>query len=100
MATASSNKAVATKSHWENRYDAVLAQVLSDLEFRIQKAGARVECAAALPAVQGDRLQLCQLFQNLIGNAVKFHKPGKAPLVRVRAAASDGFADIVVSAAA
>ena len=31
-----------------------------------------------------DRLQMTQLLQNLIGNALKFHKPGHRPVVQVR----------------
>src|SRR5262249_41384872 len=36
-----------------------------------------------LPEIDADRSQVHQLFQNLIGNALKFHKPGTAPVVRV-----------------
>jgi PAS domain S-box-containing protein len=38
-----------------------------------------------LPVVEGDPAQLVQLFQNLIGNAVKFVAPGVRPQVRVAA---------------
>lgn len=56
--------------------------VLSDLEMRIEQLNARVE-VGSLPTVLGDRIQLAQLFQNLIGNALKFHKPGESPAVKV-----------------
>jgi light-regulated signal transduction histidine kinase (bacteriophytochrome) len=36
-----------------------------------------------LPVVNGDETQLLQLFQNLIGNAIKFQKPGAAPEVHI-----------------
>jgi PAS domain S-box-containing protein len=43
-----------------------------------------------LPAVVGDDAQLTQLFQNLIGNGVKFVAPGTRPHVRVGAAREEG----------
>ena len=36
-----------------------------------------------MPTIDADPLQMRQLFQNLIANALKFHKPDEAPLVRV-----------------
>jgi PAS domain S-box-containing protein len=65
---------------------AVVWDVVSDLESRIEQLGGRVEIGA-LPAVMADRLQMSQLLQNLIGNALKFHKPGQRPVVHVRAEA-------------
>ena len=61
-------------------------EVLGDLEVRIQSTGGKVT-VGELPRIEGDPVQIRQLFQNLIGNALKFHKPGEAPQVRgVRAA--------------
>jgi len=42
-----------------------------------------------LPAVLADPMQMRQLLQNLIGNALKFHRPGEAPVVTVKPAATD-----------
>jgi signal transduction histidine kinase len=36
-----------------------------------------------LPIVRGHRRQLQQLFQNLVGNALKYSRPGVAPEVRI-----------------
>jgi PAS domain S-box-containing protein len=63
--------------------DKVLREVLSDLEVRIEQTGARVE-SGPLGVIDADALQMRQLFQNLIGNALKFHVPGQPPIVRVR----------------
>lgn len=61
----------------------VLEEVLSDLESRIEASGARV-IADRLPEIDADPVQMHQLLQNLIGNALKFAQPGRAPLVQVR----------------
>lgn len=63
---------------------AVAFDVVLDLESRIEQAGGRVEIGP-LPTVMADRLQMSQLLQNLIGNALKFHKPGQNPVVHVHA---------------
>jgi light-regulated signal transduction histidine kinase (bacteriophytochrome) len=49
---------------------------------RINDAGGRVEIGT-LPVIFGDRGQMAQLFQNLIGNGVKFRKPGESPVVKI-----------------
>ena len=62
----------------------ILREVLSDLEVRIQEKKAKVEIGP-LPTLEADSTQMRQLFQNLIGNALKFHRPGVPPEVRVEA---------------
>jgi light-regulated signal transduction histidine kinase (bacteriophytochrome) len=56
--------------------NSVLEEVLSDLRVAVEESRA-VVTRAPLPTVMADRIQLGQLFQNLIGNAIKFH--GKEP---------------------
>ena len=50
----------------------------ADLEVAIRKIGASVEIGP-LPIVKGDPNQLRQLFQNLIANAVKYHRSEVRP---------------------
>lgn len=59
-------------------------EVLSDLEVRITKTGGRVDLNE-MPTIDAEPLQMRQLFQNLIGNALKFHSPGRPPIVSVKA---------------
>lgn len=58
-------------------------EVLDDLEATINEKGAVIK-VEPLPTVKGDHRQLRQLFQNLISNALKYHKKGEAPLVQIR----------------
>jgi PAS domain S-box-containing protein len=61
----------------------VAREVVSDLENRISITGGRVEIGE-LPSLEGDPMQVRQLLQNLIGNALKFHRVGVPPIVVVR----------------
>ncbi|MDB5250991.1 MAG: response regulator [Flaviaesturariibacter sp.] len=61
----------------------LVAEVVSDLEADIQRKEARVSFEA-LPVIQAIPSQLRQLFQNLIGNALKFSRPDTAPIVEIR----------------
>ena len=51
--------------------DDVLKQALANLELAIEESHASIECAA-LPTVMADGRSLMAVFQNLIGNAIKF----------------------------
>ncbi|WP_229311217.1 sensor histidine kinase [Larkinella soli] len=64
---------------------AVLEEVLTTLDWAISRQGAEV-VVPSLPVVQGDALQLGQLFQNLLANALKFHRPDQRPKVELRSA--------------
>ncbi len=60
----------------------VTHEVLSDLELAIKQTGGRVE-VGNLPIIAADPLQIRQLIQNLISNALKFHRAGVKPVVKV-----------------
>ena len=68
------------------------------------RSGLRVQIAATnatvtsdlLPEVRVHRTHLVQLFQNLISNALKYHTPGKPPVIHVSATRQDGWVELVV----
>ncbi|MGO9125128.1 MAG: sensor histidine kinase [Terriglobales bacterium] len=68
--------------------DAAVQEALDNLRVTLQESGAVVH-HHGLPTVSGDRTQLVQLFQNLIGNAIKF-RGNKAPVITVSAEKSAG----------
>ena len=65
-----------------------LQQALTNLRIAIERGGA-VVTHDPLPTVLADESQLIQLFQNLVGNAVKYHG-SEVPLVHVSAASNGG----------
>lgn len=67
----------------------VLADALANLSTAIAACGARVT-AAPLPTVTGDSSQMMRVFQNLIGNALKYRKDGAAPHITIAAHQDDG----------
>jgi light-regulated signal transduction histidine kinase (bacteriophytochrome) len=68
--------------------DKVLKDSLSNLKVAIDESQATVT-SDPLPTVVGDPVQLTQLFQNLIGNAIKFHGE-QPPVIHVGAQKQDG----------
>lgn len=68
---------------------------LENLQPAIEAAGARIE-VGELPTVTCDPSQVVQLFQNLIGNAVKFRREGVVPYVRIHCRRDGEFFEISV----
>ncbi len=60
----------------------IAGEVVTDLESQIERVGGSVE-VGHLPTIQADSLQMRQLLQNLIGNALKFHRVEEPPVVKV-----------------
>jgi PAS domain S-box-containing protein len=77
---------VTTKAHPFAPVDlsAVGREVVNDLEGRIELVKGRVELGE-LPVLDAEELQMRQLLQNLIGNALKFRRPDETPVVKVEA---------------
>ncbi|WP_161884020.1 GAF domain-containing protein [Deinococcus alpinitundrae] len=63
---------------------ATMEEILMRLDEQLVDSRGRVDYAD-LPVVCGNAFQLTQLFQNLIGNALKFRKPDVAPEVQISA---------------
>jgi PAS domain S-box-containing protein len=60
----------------------ICKEVAEDLEVRIEETNAKVEISD-LQTIDADPLQMRQLFQNLIGNALKFQQKTNNPLIKV-----------------
>ncbi|MET7608704.1 sensor histidine kinase [Streptomyces avermitilis] len=65
--------------------DKVLERTLSALSVGIEEAGATIT-HDPLPTLVADPTQMGMLWQNLIGNAVKFRRPDEAPNIRITVA--------------
>ncbi len=74
----------------------VFHAAVADLEVSVAESGAKIEIGT-LPVVAADPLQMRQLAQNLISNAVKFHRDGDPPRVQVHGEIQDGIARVVVA---
>lgn len=60
----------------------VVTEVLSDLEINLADTGGVVK-VGKLPTIEAEPVQIRQLLQNLISNALKFHKPDVPPQVKI-----------------
>ncbi|MGE5476493.1 MAG: ATP-binding protein [Bacteroidales bacterium] len=75
----------------------VIEDAVANLSLAIAEAKANILLNDPLPRVIGDPSQLTRLFQNLIGNAVKFRAPDRMPCVRISAEMRDGFAEFRIA---
>jgi PAS domain S-box-containing protein len=72
----------------------IAQEALCDLEGRLKHTEGQVEIGN-LPTLAAEPTLMRQLFLNLLGNALKYHKPGLPPVVRVDAtSAANGWVEI------
>jgi PAS domain S-box-containing protein len=67
----------------------VVRNALKQLRMAIEESGATIELSE-LPQAWCDDVQMISLFQNLIGNAIKFRLPDATPVIKVSAGWEDG----------
>lgn len=75
---------------------ALLEDVCSDLELRIDESNAQV-IIADLPTVQGDRSLIRQLFTNLVSNSLKYRDATRDPIIKIDVKPVDGNTAIVIA---
>lgn len=71
----------------EIKMEEVLILIKANLHAAIQKKDAQIEYEDDLPSIFGNRVQIIQLFQNIIANAIKFVPEDRQPHIRVNARA-------------
>ncbi len=62
----------------------ILKGCLDDLDHKIQKTHA-VITSSHLPLVEADSTQITQVFNNLIGNSLKYVQPDVSPIIEIKA---------------
>lgn len=68
-----------------------LDTALDALTVGLRDSGAEVTVEGDLPVISGDALELSRLFQNLIGNALKYRRPETSPVIRIACEQEDAF---------
>jgi signal transduction histidine kinase len=75
--------------------DVLMRETLDDLSAQIERTGATV-IVGSLPTISADPLQMRQLLQNLISNALKFRRPEVAPEITIDATVAGDQARLTV----
>ncbi|MER5257020.1 MULTISPECIES: sensor histidine kinase [unclassified Streptomyces] len=70
--------------------DQALTKALGNLDTSVRDTGALVEHPQKLPEIVGDPTLLTMLWQNLVGNAVKFHHPERTPRIQITCEEDEG----------
>jgi signal transduction histidine kinase len=66
----------------------ILTGVLSDLQIRLEETRGKVSFGE-FPLIEADAVQMRQLVQNIIGNALKFRRPDADPEIRISSRLTD-----------
>ena len=70
----------------------VIQEVLEDFEILVQEKNAEF-VIGKLPSIEANKGQMRQVFQNLIGNALKFCKPNEKPVINIQNLANGSVSD-------
>lgn len=91
-----SRQSLSTSDFKHTDLNLLIKDVLADLEIEIERTGATIEYEK-LPAIYAAPVLMRQLFFNLVGNAIKFHKSGVSPHVKIYTESSNpGSQQIIV----
>lgn len=77
------------------KVEEVIGEAIQNLNDAVEQSGAQIRVESTVPSIYGDRVQLVQLFQNLLANALKFTN-GNAPEVEVKSWMDNGSVRFVV----
>lgn len=62
----------------------IVGSVLDDLAITIERNNAHITIEGDLGTIDAEPLQMRQLFQNIIGNSIKYHHEDRAPEIRIK----------------
>ncbi|MDK9721273.1 MAG: PAS domain S-box protein [Rhodospirillales bacterium] len=71
--------------------DEPMNEALKNLDLAIGECKAKLEIKSVLPVVTADAAQMSRLFQNLIGNALKYRDKQRIPAISIKARMQDGW---------
>ena len=80
----------------EVRSDRALQAAIENLSVELSECDAVIDVPQDMPRVMANETRLVQLFQNLVGNAVKYRDADRSPVIAIHARAEDGFVEFVV----
>lgn len=86
------------REHFEIR--TLISEILADWQFRLEKKRVQVvtHIADDLPLIDGDRIQIWRVFENLIDNATKYNPPGITITINIHESeATPGFTQCLLS---
>lgn len=63
----------------------VIATVRQNLQFSLREYGGIIDVMTPLPEIRGTSIEITQLLQNLLGNAIKYRHPDRPPQIQIAA---------------
>jgi len=78
-----------TKPFLETDLQEIVQKALLNLELKIQETNASISFGA-LPKIEADPIQMTQLFENLISNALRFYRDGQSPDLHIYSGFEEG----------